>query len=268
VQDRVASARKLDPLRAVVTERLALSVKERELVVSAVLERKAVDQLQGGLLRFKPRRQIKKLVEIHGLELLNEALGRGRGCLLYSGHFRGQWSFFACLGLLGYHPLLIRQSFPSSMSRTASWFQQRFNRMIATKFGCDFLWMESNNPFVGATAAAHLRKNAVLINLIDVSTYTQRVVEVDFLNNQEAFPVGTALLSQLTGAPLLGYSIHFSPPESRYICEIGPIHSPAKDLRESTQQAATRIDASIRAHPADWAGWQKPQYLHGQPEVR
>jgi lauroyl/myristoyl acyltransferase len=41
------------------------------------------------------------------------------------------------------------------------------------------------------------------------------------------------------------------------------VHRPSKDPRESTQHLATRIEASIRSNPEDWAGWQKSQYLGG-----
>ncbi len=260
-QYRTAPPILLDRIRTVIKSRLGIGTDATEALVKAIFERDGVERLEGGIFRLKSKKQIGDLVEIRGLQQLDRALEQGRGCIMYSGHFRGRWSFFAKLGLLGYRPLVIRQNPPPNMSRTFYWFQDRFDNLFSTKFDCQFLWVESPNRTVVVKAAAHLRKNGVLVNLIDISSYANRVAEVNFLNKKEQFPTGTVLLSQITHAPLLGFSIHYSAEQTRYVCEFGPAHVASEDALASTQQLATQIEASIVSHPEDWAGWQKSQYL-------
>ena len=260
-QYRVASTSVLDKLRAVIKSRLGLETQAAEELVKAIFERGALEQLEGGAFRFKSKKQIERLIEIRGLQHLDHALEQGRGCILYSGHFRGRWSFVAKLGLLGYHPLLIRQNAPPNMSRIDYWFQHRFDDLISTKFDCRYLWVESPDPFVAIKASAHLRKNGVLITFIDISSYTTRVVEVDFLNRKEPFPEGTVVLAQRSRAQLLNFSIHYCADQARYVGEIAPAHTPVDNMVEATQQLATRVESSIVARPGDWGGWQKSQYL-------
>lgn len=260
-QYRVASTSVLDKLRAVIKSRLGLETHAAEELVKAIFERGALEQLEGGAFRFKSKKQIESLIEIRGLQHLDHALQQGQGCILYSGHFRGRWSFIAKLGLLGYRPLLIRQNAPANMSRIYYWFQHRFDDLFSTKFDCRYLWVESPNPFVAIKASAHLRKNGVLITFIDISSYANRVVEVDFLNRKEPFPEGTVVLAQLSRAPLLDFSIHYSADEARYVGEISLAHTAADNMLEATQQLATRVESRIVSHPGDWGGWQKSQYL-------
>lgn len=254
----MTTRRRFEQLREAVTARLGLGTDAADALVRIILERSALERLEGGVFRLKSRTQIDHLVEIRGIHELNRALENGHGCILYSGHFCGRWSAIAKFGLLGYNPVFVRQRPPASLGRVSLWFQDRFDRHFSKKFNCRFLWLGG----VADQAAAHLRQNGVLVTLVDISAYTSRRVDVDFLNRSEAFPAGPANLAHVTAAPLIGFSIHYSDENARYVCELGPAHMAMDDARATMQQTATWIDRAIRAHPEDWAGWLKNQYLH------
>jgi lauroyl/myristoyl acyltransferase len=246
-------------LRAAISSRLGLEPDVAEDVLVSILERSAIEELEGGMLRFKSTQRIRDLVEIRGLEVLDAALARGRGCILCSGHFRGRWLFLAVLGLRGYAPMFVRQNPPASLGRVLLWFQARFDAMFTSKFRCRFQFREGPGPSARDAAISHLKQNGVLMSLMDISTYTKRVVDVDFLNRKEPFPVGNAALANQTGASLVSFSIHYVPERAVYVCEMEPADGLA-ETHEKTQQLAHAIDRAIRAHPADWAGWEKSQY--------
>lgn len=250
--------RKWSPVRTAISSRLGLPAGDTDALVAAVFERSAMQQLEGGVFRFKPRQTIESLVDIRGREHLDAALARGRGCILYSGHFRGNWTFFAALGLLGYHPIVIRQGMPPVASRSTAWFQSEFSRVMSTKFDCETIW---TSPFVGALAAAHLRQNGIVVNLIDIGTYTRHVADVDFFGRTEKFPIGTTVLAQKAQAPLIDFSVSYDASTSRYNAMLGVPHETANDTRQATQELASRLEARIRRDPKDWAGWEKRPYI-------
>jgi lauroyl/myristoyl acyltransferase len=252
------------PLRermtATIAARLGLGPAEAESVTGKVFERRALERLEGGAFRLKSRRQLTDGVEIRGLEELRAAVAGGRGCVLCGAHFRGHWSFVAALGLLGYRPLLVRQRVPAEAGALFHWFQDRLERLFAAKFGCRFLWLDAPAPLVAGQATAHLRANGVLVTFVDIAAYASRVIEVDFLGRTESFPAGPMLLSKLAGAPLLGFSIRYDAAATRYVCQLRAVQA-GPDVHRTMQQLASYLDAAIRAHPEDWSGWQKRQYI-------
>ena len=253
---RPGSERLVSTLRA----RLDVPESEADRVARIVSERAGIEELDGGVFRFKSRARIADSVEFVGVEALDEALADGKGCVLYSGHFRGRWSVIAALGLRGYRPLLVRQPAPA-MGRLALFFQKRFDAVFSSRFACDFLWMATPTPFSGALATSHLRENRVLVNLIDISQYTERVVDTPFLGRDEPFPVGPVLLSHLTGAPLVGFVIEYDQTSRRWVCRFDKPIRPSGPMEASTARLAESLDDAIRRRPEDWAGWEKRQYL-------
>lgn len=261
LQYRVSSSALLNKLRNTISSRLGVEPEEAEEVIERMFERAAMEKLEGGIFRLKSKKRIETLLQVQNAERLDHALKKGHGCILYAAHFYGRWTCFGKLGLLGYQPTLVRQMSAEGKSRMFYWFQDRFNALCASKLDLRFLWVESTNSLAALKSIEHLKKNGVLIFLVDVSTYAGRVVEVDFLNRQEQFPIGPALLSQLTKAPLISFETHYSVEDGHYSCQIGEEFVASDDALDSVQHIATQVEGSIRSHPEDWAGWQKDQYL-------
>lgn len=256
----VASSRRVARIRAAMQTRLDLQPDEAERLVRSVFERARQEQLEGGFFRFKSRQAVSSLVEIRGLESLDSALERGHGCILYSGHFRGRWAFAAKLGLAGYHPVVVRKRHPRNLSRLSRWRLDRFDAMVSQKFGVRYLWIDYPGR-VGVQAAAHLRKNGLLLNFVDLNSPDDHAVRVEFLRRLQPFSPGTVRLSHATGASMLKFSTYYSPSDGRYIGEIGPARIASRDWRKETQELARQLEASVLSYPEDWSGWERSQIL-------
>ena len=81
-------------------------------------------------------------------------------------------------------------------------------------------------------------------------------VEVEFFGERTSLPVGPALLSRRTGAPLLPTAVYFR--GSDHVAEVGKPIWPEwgsdlrTDLAEVTQQLAYHLERLIRAAPDQW----------------
>jgi len=209
------------------------------------------EDLENHLFSRIGKENIHELIEVRGLENLDAALSRGKGAILYSGHVRGHFTFFAALGLLGYIVNIIGRH----LSRGAYWLDGRLqDRRVANlreRAGCRFLWAQASNFAVAAKAYNALRSNQVAAIEIDKALFT-RTEEVDFLGGKEAFPTGPAILAQTSGAPLLNFFIHRPEEQLPQIAEIGAPYYVSEDVRVATQHCASSLEQGILRYPAQW----------------
>jgi KDO2-lipid IV(A) lauroyltransferase len=233
---------------------LGIGREQAESVLRRSCELEASEFLEGCYIRFRSKRRIDDLVEIRGLDNLTAALEQGRGAILYSGHIRGQFSFFAALGAKGFKPNPVRLQLRSLQLPIRRWFGDRFNSLMASKFDCRFLWTERDSFGVAVLAANALRRNEVVNILIDLS-FSAENAEVDFLGQPARFPLGPILLAQATGAPLLDYYVHRTDEWVPQIAEIGPALEVSAGTEATIQECARRLEERIRSHPADWGPW-------------
>ncbi len=249
-----AKRRGLQPQLENLSTRLQLTEVEANSVLERSFELEASEFLDGALCRFRPKANLLNLVEVRGLENLSEALREGKGAILYSGHVRGNFSFFAALGLLGYKPNPVRLQLSSMQHPVRRWFGDRFDRMLIERFDCRFLWTRPESFGVAVQGANALRRNEVVLILMDLS-FSAENVEVDFLGGPARFPLGPALLAKATGAPLLDYYVHRDDDWIPQRVEIGPPLAVADDPQEAIQECAARLEEYIRRHPDSWSPW-------------
>jgi len=208
------------------------------------------EALEAYMHRSLTKENVHELVEFRGLENLDNALDRGKGAILCTGHVRGLFTFFLGLKLLGYKLNAVRRRPPGLGGPIAGWFSRR-NTLVANKV-CNFLWMDKGaNLRLGMHSAAALNRNEVLILLIDARQVSGSVA-VSFLDRQVRFPSGHVVLAQGTGAPLLNLFIHR--PETWYpqVVEISPPFYPSTCVEEGVQHCLSLLEEEIRRHPADW----------------
>jgi lauroyl/myristoyl acyltransferase len=135
------------------------------------------------------------------------------------------------------------------------WFTDHFNRLLEDRFACRFLWTLPDSFGVAVQAANALRKNEIVLVLVDLS-FSAENVDVDFLGGPARFPAGPALLAEATGAPLLDYYIYRSKERPAQVAEIGPPATVTSGRTpEAVQECATRLETHIRRHPAGWSPW-------------
>jgi KDO2-lipid IV(A) lauroyltransferase len=110
-----------------------------------------------------------------------------------------------------------------------------------------------------------------LIALVADRDFSKSGVEVDFFSKKAKMPIGPAVLSLRTGAPLITAQVSYNP-NGIQIDFLGPltpriegsIEERAKDL---VQQCADNFEKGISKHPKDWHMlqriWIEPEVSNG-----
>ena len=211
--------------------------------------------------RLSPAR-IRRLVEIHGLSHLHQALGRGRGVIALSAHF-GNWELLAmALASLGFQGgvLARRLRYPEYQ---------------------DFLWTMRRRKGVASfyrgsvkDVAELLRNNQLIGMMPDQDIDSLEGVFVEFFDRPAYTPVGPAALALITGAPIIPCFIIRADRRFRIMIEepiaISRTGDRAQDLVAITQAWSQAVESYIRRYPdhSVWVHrrWQtQPSAVHPGP---
>jgi KDO2-lipid IV(A) lauroyltransferase len=157
---------------------------------------------------------------------------------------------FAALAAHGFKTNIVGHRPVFGPTRLVERLQEQRNTVLEQRFGCRFLFMEEGNFGVAVRAANALRRNEIVVMLID-KTVSAKTVRVRFLGEPSDFPAGPALLAQTTGAALFDFFVHRLPRQQRQIAEIGPPIAET-DVEAATQECAHRLEAHIVRQPEQW----------------
>jgi len=137
---------------------------------------------------------------------------------------------------------------------------QRYRKTFEDKLGGRILTSveQDGSTALGPLCVNALRKNEIIVLKPDVLSLRKTRagdLDVSFLNGEQRFRPGGALIARAAGAPLLSVSIHrpldFLPTR----CVIGPPVEVAGDIRAVVEAQATRMEAEVRQDPACWSAW-------------
>jgi KDO2-lipid IV(A) lauroyltransferase len=210
--------------------------------------RDSVAGFAGGLAEFArlplvDRAYLETHIEIEGREYLDEALVRGRGAVLVTGHF-GSWEVTGCaLARLGY-PI----GFLVGVQRNR--LIQKMMNDIRRACGIDV-----NEPRGLLSAVRSLKANRFVAMLSDQDA-GRKGVFVEFLGESASTPQGPAGLALLAGSPIIpGFTIATGRGRHRIVIE-RPIYPPEKPganaVRDLTQAYTRVIETYVRRYPASW----------------
>ena len=205
---------------------------------------------------------LEKLVTLEGGENLSRALERGRGALLFTGHF-GNWEAgsLAVSRLARLH-VVARELDNALVEKKLLSFRRRLGALVIYK-----------NQAARKVLQALKRNEAVAI-VIDQNVLRREGVFVDFFGRAASTTPGLAAFHLKTGAPLLpifsfprpdsGFRIRIGPP-----VETSPSGSQADDVLKITQACTRIIEARVREAPGSWLWfhdrWRsRPGEGHGQ----
>ena len=196
------------------------------------------------LERLSPAR-IRRLVDVHGLAHLRQALAKGRGVIALSGHF-GNWEFLSvALASLGFEGgvLARRLRYPE---------YERFLWTMRRRLGVATYARGSVKE-----VAQVLRANHIIGVVPDQDVDSLDGVFVDFFEQPAYTPVGPAALALMTGSPILPCFCVRDGRRFRVVIE-GPIaitrtEDRTRDLVEITQAWSRVVESYIRSHPDQWA---------------
>jgi KDO2-lipid IV(A) lauroyltransferase len=187
---------------------------------------------------------IRRNIHVGGLEHLDDAIRRGNGGILITGHF-GSWELMGCvLARLGY-PV----KFVVGIQRNPL-VQDLMNRLRRAS-GIGIIEPDSIMEMV-----RHLRNNGFIAMLSDQDA-GGRGVFVDFLGAKASTPQGAARLALITASPIIpGFIVRIG--GTKHTVEITePVTADRgqdkdKAVRQATQEYTRVIERYVRRYPDHW----------------
>lgn len=218
--------------------------------------RKSIDDL------IIPRLSIGKLKEcatVRGIEFLDEALAKGNGVIVISGHFHANRLAKYYLRRMGYSIMSVRNLVPKS-----SMMGKFGNHLVAPAYGRFLSTMVEDEIHVqdaeiGAGLLRRLRENGIVNVHIDAS-FSMETIQLQFFNELRQFPTGFLKLAELTGVPLvpmkcLGNSSAFRICFEKPICFTGK--SSPEIFRDRMASLTSLLESWVLAHPEEWEMWAR-----------
>lgn len=193
-----------------------------------------------------------------GLDLLDEAVSAGRGAIMVSPH-AGNWDLAGAWACDRYGSIVT----VAERLRPEGLFDKfvEFRRSL----GMNVLPLGGED-----TTRALIRglRAGQLVCLVTDRDLAGTGVPVDFFGEQASMPAGPAMLSLMTGAPIMPVRLWHEEGLVRAVVE-PPVPVPEDGTRDervraTTQAMANRFADAIRDHPADWHMLQ-PLWLSDAP---
>ncbi len=181
----------------------------------------------------------------HGMEILYEALARGKGAVISAPHV-GNWELGGlAIARLGYpvHVVTGVQFHPRVTGR-ARLLKERERILVSTP-------EDGFRPLLRT-----LRRSGLVVLLTDGDVFT-RSVETEFFGRRVSFPTGPALLARRSGATMVHAHTERGP-GGRHVVAFDGIESPnprlsvREDVRRLTLRMAQAQERIIAAHLDQW----------------
>ena len=213
------------------------------------------------LLRFSTLTPdaIKERVEFDGEERIRSALGRGRGAIVFSGHF-GFWELQGLAHGLVLSPMsvLARPLDNPWLHQLLEWMRCRTGNHVIYRQGALRRVLRA------------LHANECVAILIDQHIHGADAVPVDFFNRPAATTTALATLSLRTGAPLVpAFALPLPGGRYRLVYEhvVEPPGADSRDpVHELTQRCTDVLEMYVRRHPHLWLWmhrrWRDPDPGH------
>ncbi len=180
-----------------------------------------------------------------GMEILYEALARGRGAIVSAPHV-GNWELAGiALARLGFRVHVVTGvQFHARLTGAARVLKERERILVSTP-------REGFRPLLRT-----LKRSGIVVLLTDGDVFV-RSVETEFFGRRVAFPVGPALLARRSGAVLLHAHAERGAAGGHVVVFDGtmlpkPELSLKEDLRRITKGVAEAQERTIAAHLDQW----------------
>jgi KDO2-lipid IV(A) lauroyltransferase len=203
----------------------------------------------------------KMVTEVHGLDNLHEALGKGKGVIGLGSHF-GNWELLLIyLSTKGYKGAVVGRRI----------YFHKYDKLITrlrNRFGTPVIYRDESPK----KSLRVLKDGGILGILADQDVDSVEGVFVDFFGKPAFTPTAPVKLSMATGAPLLpGFMIRKPDNTYKMIWE-KPISSPQggdkeEDVERLTQEWTGVLEKYIREYPDQWV-WLHRRWKSSPPEER
>ena len=191
------------------------------------------------------RENLSDLVEIEGLQVMNQARAEGRGVIVVSGHL-GNWELMgAAFAILGY---------PVSYVVTRQENELVERQMDNLRRGAGTEIIKRRDAAKGVLKA--LRQNCLVAILSDQDAHEAGAF-VPFFGRPASTPRGAALFALRTGAALIfAESYRQGLGRLRVIFERIPVNDLPADrdaaVHELVRRFTARLEKAVRRHPQQW----------------
>jgi len=221
------------------------SLKEKTVIVRELFENLGKNLVEVASLTKFNSGNIDKYIECKGLEVIQRFVREKRGGIILSAHF-GNWEFLAhYFAIKGYRVNVIArrlrmQQFENALDRI-----RKLNKV-------SILYRDASPKEV----IDLLKKNEFVGIMPDQDMDSVSGVFVDFFGKPAYTPNGPAVLSVLTGSPIIpcfivrksfGHQILIGEP-----LKLSASGDKKKDILENTQRYTTLIENYIRRFPSQW----------------
>ncbi len=202
--------------------------------------------------------ELRRLFEIRGLEHLDAALALGKGAIIVTAHLGPYELASACVAAAGYKVHgMVENLAPEVMEALATY---------RTATGMHLVNMKD-----GLRAAYRILGTGEILALVADRAIgeARSAVEMPFAGGVRRLPVGPAVFSQATGAPIItGFVTRHPDRHPRYLIELHPpLHPQGRDPGERdrlTRCIVDRMSAAVMAHPDEWFVFQ-PDWVTHEP---
>lgn len=183
-------------------------------------------------------------VEVHGEELLMNAIAAGTGVIValpHSGNWDHAGAYFCSKGVK--LATVVERLKPELL----------FRKFVAYReaMGMEVLPLDSRSM---ATLARRLREGG-LVALVADRDLSKTGVSVDFFGHIARMPAGPAVLAINTGAPLLTAYVSYTPSGIRidfHLIALSNVGSNQERVAQTVQRCADEFARGIAADPHDW----------------
>ena len=212
----------------------------------------------------RPRRKadIVRHAHLEGTEHIDAAVAAGRGIVLALPHL-GNWEAAGAKAeAIGIPVLAVAESLPNR--RITEWFLN-----VRRHMGIDVV-LTGGGGSVTAELVRRLHEGGTIALLSD-RDLSGRGVAVEFFGERTTIPAGPVALADRTGAALLPVGCYFAPGRGhRFVVHpaLPPSDAPSADERvaDGAQRLARRMEAIVRADPAQWHLFQPNWPSDREPE--
>lgn len=240
-------------------ERASLRTDRVNTALDAYIENHYIDRLHIFTYPKLHRSQsIEKVCSLKGIDNLETALEKGCGAIIVLGHSGPIQLPLFNLGKAGYD--VIQVGLPTDEG--LSWIGRNVAFRLRMKYEAMIpVQILAANKFLRPLFTHLKRKQGVVMMNIDPAgggRWIGPMTRQPFFGHKIPFPLGSALLSAKTGAPILPLSI-VRAADGRWLCTIHPSLGAVKSGCEETfvAEMATWYEQIIRQQPGLWHFWDE-----------
>lgn len=196
-------------------------------------------------VKRKPERILKD-IEVNNLDILNRALEKKKGVIVFSAHF-GNWELI---------PYILDRRLDNKVYSIAREMDNPLVEGVVKRFR---EYMGSNIIYKKGAMRSILKllgKNNIIFLLTDQNTVPREGVFVDFFSQKVSAVTSVSQIHLKKGVPVVPVFLHYR--EKRIVMDLYPEvqFSPSDDyghdVQELTQICTSMIEEQIRKYPEQW----------------